>query len=687
MNHRPITNIAFSLAALACLLLTCASTCAQTTVKASIGWGDALRLGRWTPVFITVADARERTVRLEIHGTSGKSAAVWVQQRVVALPRPTTYALLYPLNGDLAHTQITVTDDLTGQTLATMVLEDFSKFTAAGQSPLKMLAPGDTLIGISGDIGEAMQLKSQLKSANLESGLLDDIKLPAAGAGYEGISALILIAPNLNNIDSVQQQSILNWVYGGGNLLLIPGSDPLPKDSMILSALPCGIGTNISVPLGSVSATSTQAAMPTSTQSATQAATQPAMLNGRELLDPKDNAQAIEVLGAGRKDGFSMALGLGRIAVLAPDVAPMQFEDDAHARVFWRKILARMVDVPDAPRITSVEIGDAQEDVLRTGPPPEDSIGRGPRESVAVRHLLELLGGAREQSGQHRASLLLGLAGLFLVLGPLDSILLMRLGRPPRHWMTMLGWIGLLSCLAAWMVVVADASASNIQVGTFRLIDQAEGVVVARTDLATILSPRAIDIPLSLDEREWWEPANQSAGTMGKDRFVDIACHEDRTSCRPLTLRLAAGDPQSLRGEFENIAPGLLEAHLSVQRDSSGVAHLTGKLLNHSDAAMTDIQVATSLGNCRISKANLAPGSSMDVNEPLGNRAIETGELPADVAEVSPDRTDRIAARIKSGAEACVYCQTGDAKGPSIADVPQDARHWQLLRALVPLGN
>jgi hypothetical protein len=639
---------------------------AQATVRATIGWGDVLRVGHWTPVFVTVTSAQVRNVILEIHGPSGDSAAVCVRQRAASQNIPTTYALLYPLNGDLSETQVIVSDEATGKTLATQVLEDYATFTAAGRVPMKKLASDETLIGISGSIQQAVRLKAQLARAGLASGLLDENRLPTSSVGYEGISVLVLTDPNLQDIEPLQQQAILNWVHAGGSLVVIPGTNPLPARSEILEALPCDIGQNIAISPGN-------------------AATQPTTLNAREL-HPRQTPVQIDLFGSGPPGEYSQAVGLGHIAVLPADVSPLEFSDDASARILWRKIFTGIVPVPDPPRITAIEIGDAQEDVLRTGPKASDSYGRGPGETIAIRHLLELLNGAQTRAGHDWPTVLLTLVGLFFVLGPLDSIILMRLGRSPGHWLTRVSWIGLIGCAMGWVVAIGAPSTSP-QVNTFRLIDQLDASTLAHTDIVTILSPQTRNIALSLDQKQWWEPANQAALSMPPDRFVDIACHEDRDGCRPDFLHLNVGDPRSMRGESIGAGAPLLDAKFSVRRDTDGSTHLIGKLANLSKISMTDFEITTPRGGCRLAQTNLAAGASVDVNELLTNHVIAPADLPGDVMEIAPDRTSLLNTMVKTGNWACIYCQMPDAPPVQVSGDSTTSKHFQLVRAIVPIAK
>jgi len=642
----------FWLPSLLALFTLIPATSGQTLRKVDYGWGDAARLGRWNPVFITVGDSQPRTIQLQIHGTYGeRGEALCVRQTAVADVIPTTYLLLFPLNTQPSRIEVIVSDQKTGKTLGSLPLQNPESFSPAGRVPMKLLDPQDILVGISGDIGEALALQTQLSRASVAAGILNQIKLPANFAGYDGISVLVLAAADLPALTPDQEEAILRWVRSGGNLLVIPGTLPLPEKSELMNALPCSIGVNetIALPAGS-------------------AATRPSTLNAREL-SPRPGADKFAVLN---QFGFRRRLGLGRLAVLPIDVSPLQFADDRNANAFWKDLLVPMVKVPTPQTATEEPVSDEAENMLSSGPDAADSVGRGPRESVAIRHILELLGATGPAHSHDWQPLLLSLAGIFALIGPLDSIILMRLGMRPRNALTLIGWIGLLATMGTY--ALARQPGSDPTIASFRLLDQVNGEMVAATDIVVVKSDEPARVPLSLDETEWWEPANQAARSFDPDRFVDAICHEDRKGCRPESVDLTAGQPQAWHGESAAGDPGLLQATLSLHPDESGNPHLVGKLINDSSAEMSDIQIATASGNFRIDQS-VAAGASIDVDATFTNKPIALSGLPEDATDVAPDRTDRIETLVKSGF-ACVYCQMAGAPGK-----------WQVLRAAAEIAK
>jgi hypothetical protein len=647
----------------------------QVTFKATVGWGNCVRLGRWTPVFLTVADPNARSVQLQLQATHGVGAAMSVGQTAVAQLTPTTYALLFPIDADPTHAIAILADDKTGATLfkpdgarANQLLEDPDSVRPAGKPPLRVLAADETLVGLSGNITDAALVQDQLTRAGLASGILALPSLPANSIGYESISVLTLAAADLRNLDGPQQHAIIDWIHRGGNLLIIPGTDPPPIDSILETSLPCRIADNRTLSL------------PPSA-----AATQPSQLNGRELI-PRPGSTPIYPFGqpasATGWTAYTITLGMGRITVLPANISSLHFPDDASIIVFWRTILTGLAKVPNPRPVTEREVSIEQEDIIPVGPKQADSVGRGPRETFAVRHVLQVMDAASPHASKEWTHLLLLAAGICLLLGPFDSILLMYLGWPPRHWLTVLGWIGLIAAVAAW--IAQKPRAQPLAVGTFRIVDQANGAPIAATDLLSVESNRDRKLSLSLNENEWWEPANQAALNFSRDRFVDIAFHEDLHGCRPRQLSLTAGQAQSLRGETSVAGAAILDADLAVHQDAAGTSRVTGTLSNRSPVAITDLQIATPAGNCRVSHSTLAAGDWIKIDEPLTPQPIAMTALPPDVLDVSSDRNQLDTAAIAHGS-ACVYCQMPDALPPPAFDGASPQNHWQILRALVPL--
>jgi hypothetical protein len=402
--------------------------------------------------------------------------------------------------------------------------------------------------------------------------------------------------------------------------------------------------------------------------------TQPSQLNGRQLT-PRPGAEPIELLNGGNAwTAYARRFGLGRVIVLPADISSLQFADADDTIAFWRKIFGDSLEVPGHKTVTEVPVSDAQEDVLPVGPKMADAIGRGPRETLATRHLLDTLNASSPYPGDTWHGFLLWLIGIGALLGPLDSIVSMRLGFPPRNWTTILGWLAILA--GATALGISATRPADRQVSAFRLIDQADGKVVATTDLLALRSSHAETLSLTLNPAEWWEPANQSAANFPPNRFLELNCQEDQTGCRPDQITLQPGDPQSLRGQTISASSPILDINLHVQG-----ATAVGKITNLSDSTVQDIQISTSIGNGSID-GSLPPGATINVNCPLTNSPIAMDGLPADATDLTPDRTDRIGALVQSGAAVCVYAEMPDGAGEKVIQEPAEYRKWEVVRAV-----
>ena len=634
------------------LLLAAGGANAQEIRNVTFGWGDAVRIGRWTPVFVTVEDAQVRDVDLQVHGTYGeKGEAMWVHQTAVAQPLPVTYALLFPVNAQLAKIVVVVSDLKTGRTLGTQALQVNSAFSPAGKTPMHLLAANDTLIGISGNVDDALRVAAQLGKGEIRAGVLDPMKLPANFAGFDGISALVLAAPDFDELKDEQERAILQWVGRGGVLLLIPPASAIPERSEIVDALPCAIGVN-------------------------RVAGEKIKLNARELSPRTDLGAGARSFVVEGQTGYRKRLGLGWIAVSPVDFSPVEFPDATAANGFWKSVLEPMVKLPGIEKPTENIVGE-EEQIIVSGSNAADTVGRGPRESVAIRHVLELLGAAQPTGGSDWRGALLTLAAIFFLLGPVDSVLLVRLGQHPRNSWTLVGWIGLI--LSVGIYAIARPIRGTVQTGTFRLVDQVGDTIVGATDIVAIKSRSPMVVPVEFDKNEWWEPANQADRELSADRFVDAECRQDRTGCRPESVKLDGMEPQAWHGEMDGLGAGYLAAELSLSQDAGGAWHLRGKLGNAGKSAMTDIFVETKSGNFRI-PGSLAAGATMDVDATASGEPIALDGLANDVGDVAAGRADRVEEMVREG-WACVMCQMPEADEVKVGGGVDE--HWEVLRAVV----
>src|SRR4029453_16674355 len=104
------------------------------------------------------------------------------------------------------------------------------------------------------------------------------------------------------------------------------------------------------------------------------------------------------------------------------------------------------------------------------------------REATALRQVGDLLGnvpGAGRFGFGYVAGILIA---MMVIVGPVDWLLLKKLGRQPWTWATTTGWIALVTLSAVYAGHLFKSG--DLHFRTFQLVDQADGLALARTDLS-----------------------------------------------------------------------------------------------------------------------------------------------------------------------------------------------------------
>jgi hypothetical protein len=224
------------------------------------------------------------------------------------------------------------------------------------------------------------------------------------------------------------------------------------------------------------------------------------------------------------------------------------------------------------------------------------------------------------------------------------------------------------------------------QIKTFSLIDQAGNATVAQSDLVEITSGRNQTYSMSLDPSEWWEPARPPRVLVNpEDPFMDVFFRQDREGTRPEELTLGRGQALTLRGN--RIAQGkkLIEAKLSLSGKTTGPARIVGTISNLSPAPLTDIQITTSRGNCRIPH-EIAPGQTINVDQPLAASTDSSSGLPAEAMDLAPLQTDRVNDIVAQGHAVCITAQSPAAAPIKVIDGIDAQNHWLVIRMLANLN-
>ena len=577
---RPGRNVCV---AIAMLLLFCGATPAFAKIKlaADVGWENKFRAGKWSPLFITAQDDSPRQVILEVYCPTDRRYALNVRQGLAIGPQPVTVPIYVPLSYRLDETAITVRDADSGRRLEHLILSDFPAY--GNQPGPQPISPQDLFILISGNSSGERMLQAQLRHQNVSTSYIAPNRLPATPVGYEGIDVLLLNQPELSRLDVEQQGALAAWVRGGGLLVIVPGVAPAPPTGPIAEILPARLGEIRQLDINP--ATIKKAGLPARF----------AKLTGRELPDAAPDARAVQLFGdaAGPK-ALRRWVGMGQVMLLPVDVSTLMFDKSDDALAFWRVTLKGIVDIP-------VTVDNNTQRFYGFG------INDDPRRAVAVRQTLDWIGdvpGAGRFGFSYVAIVLLA---MMFVVGPVDWFVLKWLGRQPWTWVTISGWIGVITLGSIYIGHVFKSG--DVHFRTASIIDEAGGARVASHDVAGIYSPRTTYYDLGMRPHSWWRTSsltNPYGG--GSEILTAIGCHQDYRGNRPLPMLINVWNMRFIEGQEIGDEPPMVQAQLA----HSPGRQIIGSITSRAAFPLTDILVRTRDGVTAVA-GTLEPGATIQV--------------------------------------------------------------------------
>lgn len=665
----------------------CADASAKTRLDLDVGWDGSVRVGRWSPVFITLTDPDGPDAFVEVAAPHDIMHGMRVRQFVGTLgPQPKTFVLYLPMNSvygpyGTPPVSVVVRRADNGKVLARIRDDE--------PAPLRQFNIVDgqgRFFGVSGRRTGLTTLGSSVPThRSFWAGHLDQDFLPLTPQGYDAIDALVFAGPDLSRMSDEQQGALVDWIRAGGALLLWPGEDPLPAKSPLLDVLPCRIGgaTVIETKLDQLKAAGVPARF--------------AKLPGREL-SPLPGSTPVPMLG-GAVTGHARSLGLGRIVVMPTDIDALQWNGSALTWAAWKPVLAHLVDVaPLAVAAGSTGYGSF-------GPEQQ-------RQAIAEQQVADLLGNVPGAGQFGFTYVVVVLVGLMVVVGPVDWLVLRLLGRQAWTWVTTTGWIGLVTLGALYAGHVMKSG--DLHYRTLAVVDQAGDRTVGRSDFAGLYAPKTDRYALAVDPAASWEPLALSAqhfrGSMGRD--VEFAQTYRGTSPDPMTINVWS--LRFLKSHNYGDGPALLDATLSRKPGPKESTRLVGTIRNLTDASMTDVWLKLDAGAMPLSQA-IPPRGSVAVdlvfekpktpagpngaglqqpqvydpyypsNPGQGGAGMQQVGVPG--AGAGPVRVgDRIEQLVRGGDHACVVARQAETQpGAALKNAQPIEQHWRVVRAVVPL--
>ena len=663
-----------------------------TSLQIRVGWGGYVNADRWNPVYVTLAEPTPRAVSLEFRAPHGGFHGMRSRQVMTIGPQAQTFIAYMPLRHYMPEDlSFVVRDPARRRRLAEYPAGAFVSFSGGQHVP-----QDHSFLGVSGRRATLRPITDLLPAARLTAAHIDPADLPENPIGYDCLDVLVLNAPDLTALSPDQQQAIVRWVRAGGNLLLWPGDDPVPESSPLVDVLPVRIGSSDVIEL-----------TPAELKAAGLTA-RFARLSSREL-SPAQDAEPVPLLGIDRLKGYRRRVGLGRVLVCPFDVATLQFSDANKTWALWRVLLEGMIRRLPADGVTA--------DPTHYGGGVAET---AQREATALRQVGDMLGsvpGAGRFGFGYVAGILIA---MMVVVGPVDWLLLKKLGRQPWTWATTTGWIALVTLSAVYAGHLFKSG--ELHYRTFQLVDQADGVTAARTELAALYSPRTDDYEFETDPETWWQPASPGDQYFGYRRTAqDMTFAQTYRGSAPEPTVVNVWNLRFLEGESTQPGTALVRADLRVETTTANGKprkRLVGTITNPTDKPLNHLMVRTQAGFAVpvtgpgvAGPVRVEPGQTVDVNaliEPVapagGNgpdwhrsrnpyyhqqiASIDKSRLWDPGGDLSMRRTDKIEQWVTERADlACVYAECENPE-PTITlkgRQPIEA-HWKVVRALIPLG-
>lgn len=653
-------------------ILASAAT-AETQMTVDVGWNGHFRAGRWGPVFVTVADSSPRAVELTVESGHDLIHSIRVHQTITASSTPATYPVYIPLQGYGMPIQITLRDARTRKRLAHWNQDDYSDLR---------FMPVDHLIGISGRQGGERILESQLGSDDAHLTYIPSQQLPTTARGFDAFDAIFLNQPDFTRLAVEQQQALLDWVRAGGQLVCWMSEDALPGGGPILEALPAIVGENIALQLSA------------ETLGKAGLADRFRTIKGRNLLG-HPGSREIPLLNA-TASAWQRSLGIGSITLLPLDISGLMFDQPQNARDFWKPLLSsRLLAVTKGAEKPTADVDPTTGAGLARSSDYPDF--RHQRASDAINAAMNMLSDVPGAGDFGFSYVLVVLIALMLLVGPIDWIILKKLGRQPWTWITTSGWIGLITLGAVYIGYFFKSG--DLHYRSLRLIDQADGVRVATVDVAGIYSPRSGIYELKVEPTGWWEPLAIGNGGYTRSRATaEISFQQDYQSNLPDRMFI---NVWSMRFAIsESIAPGSPLIKGTLRRETrEGREFLVGSLINVGTAPLKNLAFLVAGGRGTLKGQTIEPNQTLEVDAPISRTPVSNTDArqlmyrydrPAPVAQeliydLAVDRSLQIEQTIAAGSSVCLFAQVDAPTPTTLAPPPTVERQQQYVRALLRL--
>jgi len=495
-------------------------------VDVFMGWDGCYRPMEWLPVIVGISSSLEEPFegRLVLSGDQDGLNRLHISHRfVVTSDLPVQIPLLTKFAFGMDSCRLRIVDSRRGRTVwqQQFTVWDYSMANRA----LTAVGEHEMLIGLVGKRGFGLSAVPEYciserwgQVGRVYLRTLLPRMLPWDWPGFAALDVLILYDPDWNQFNRYQLRAIAEWVSNGGCLLVVLGVRPIPRDSPIMDLLPAEPAKlgRLTVPrrtLRDWGVSVEKAGLVTGWQ-----------LRWRDGVhryhsEPADSNELLYVIGF---------YDFGRVGVLVFDPAELGDVPRVDSSRFWVGRIAELVN-PDQRR----------EPARPSRPAPNSSGNKKPtpgryRRPELQQRSIQFVGDRATEFGEQRGfgSYWFGPAqeasnslmeyfyqeirplsiwwiiGLFVALavlvGPVDYLVLKRLGRLPWTWVTCAFWLAVFTVGAYYGVEAIRAG--DLTLRTVRVMDRVDnGTQTWSTAYCGLFAPRSDEYRLEgLEERQWW---------------------------------------------------------------------------------------------------------------------------------------------------------------------------------------
>jgi len=466
----------------------------RINVDFTVGWGNCYRPMCWTPLLVGISTPFKKPMDcvIRISAAQNDLNRLDISRREVLMPgRPKDIPLVTKLAYGVDKCEVSIYSRQTGFFWS----KTYEIWQGPSErNPVEIVESKDALIAVSGKQGFGiMRMSQHSQEGHPQDGEYGKVLvkyrfqrvLPVDWTAYASLDLLVLYDADWLQLSDHQTRAILQWVHNGGRLMLVLGAQPLPAGHPLAKALPFRIDPPQEVVLPNATlrgwglSTTGRAGKKVSCWTLTGAAQAP-----RWQASAAGDDIPLRAWGP---------VGFGRIAVLAFDPAALGNRPATHSARFWRDQMGE----PIAPRTLDEKDNDSSD----SGYWGQYRTGKAHQGANAV---LEYLYAMDELRPIHIGWVVLVLAVLAVLIGPVDYLVLKKAGRLPLTWLTASLCIALFSVGAYYGVQYLRGGV--LQARVVSVTDGVHGAPGAwSTRYVGVFSPRSAEYRLTgLNRGQWW---------------------------------------------------------------------------------------------------------------------------------------------------------------------------------------